>query len=896
MIISEEDYLAHIGILRRSGRYPWGSGGTQNKRNKMFLDYIDDLRRQGLSESEIVRGLNLNASEKDQISSTDLRAARTIAKNQQKQAQIAQAQQLKDKGWSNVAIGEKMGVNESVVRSLLAPGAKDKADELLAISNMLKEEVAKNGFIDVGKGIENHIGVAQTRLRAAIAILKEEGYKIWYGKQRQLGTGKDTSLKALGAPDSTYQGFIANKDNLKLPTSISDDYGKTFSGDLGQLPPLKVNPKRVDVNWAEDGGTDADGVIYVRRGVEDISLGKANYAQVRVLVGDKHYLKGMAMYKDDMPDGVDLLFNTNKARNPDKLKALKEISDDPDNPFGAVVNQIREIKPDGTRGKLTSAMNIVNEEGDWDTWSRNLSSQMLSKQSPALARAQLDMVYEKRVAEYDRIMALTNPTVRKKLLQEFSDGTDAASVHLKAAALPRQSTRVILPLNSMKPNEIYAPSFRDGEQVALVRYPHGGTFEIPVLTVNNRGRIAKGILGQARDAVGIHSSVAERLSGADFDGDTVIVIPNSDRRVKSTPALEGLKDFNPRTQYKKYDGMKVITAKHMQREMGDISNLITDMTIKKASTAEIARAVKHSMVVIDAYKHELDYKRSAQENGIASLKSKYQLGPTSGATTLISLAGSQDRVPDRIPRRVADGGPINLKTGEKEYTPTGKSYVNQQGKTVLNTNESKKLAETRDANTLSSGTPIERIYADHSNRLKSLANKARLDMVNTPRLEKSPSAAKVYAAEVVTLNAKLNTALKNAPLERQAQVLAATIAKTKIDASPDMDRTQKKRVEAQALEEARVRTGAKKQRVRIEPKEWEAIQAGAISDSKLKAILDNGDLDVVRELATPRTQIKMTSSNTARAQSMLAQGYTRAEVADQLGVSLTTLDTATVLD
>lgn len=893
MIIDEKDFLTHIGILRKSGRYPWGSGGTENTRNKMFLDYIDDLRRQGLSETDIVKGLNLNADEKDRISTTDLRAARTIAKNQQQMAKIAEAQKLKDKGYSNVAIGEKMGLNESSVRALLAPGAKDKADELLSIANMLEDQVKEHGFIDIGKGVENHIGVANTRLRAAVAILKEKGYQVFYGKQPQLGTGKDTSLKALAGPDATYKDFAANKDNLKLITAVSDNYGKTFSGDLGQLPPLKVNPKRVAINWEEDGGTAADGVIYVRPGVADISLGKANYAQVRILVGDKHYLKGMAMYKDDLPDGVDLQFNTNKPRNADKMKALKEVSDDPDNPFGAVVSQLRETKADGTRGKVISAMNIVNEEGDWDTWSRNLSSQMLSKQSPALARAQLDMTYEKRVAEYDRIMALTNPTVRKKLLQEFADGTEAASVHLKAAALPRQSSRVILPINSMKPNEIYAPSFRDGEVVALVRYPHGGTFEIPELTVNNRQREAKSILGQARDAVGIHSSVAERLSGADFDGDTVIVIPNGTGKVKSTPALEGLRNFNPRTEYAAYEGMKRISPKHMQRQMGDVSNLITDMTIRKASTAEIARAVKHSMVVIDSEKHNLDYKRSAQDNGIAQLKAKYQNGPTSGATTLISQAGSTVRVNDRRERRVGEGGPIDLKTGEKVYVETGKSYVDRQGKVQLSTTESKKLAETRDAHTLSSGTPMERVYADHSNRLKALSNKARLDMVHTPRLEKSPSASKVYASEVKTLDAKLNTALRNAPLERQAQVLASTIARAKIDANPTMDRTQKKRVEAQALEEARIRTGAKKQRVKIEPNEWEAIQAGAISDSKLKAILDNGDLDVVRELATPRTTIKMTSAKTARAQAMLNQGYTRAEVADQLGVSLTTLDTVT---
>jgi hypothetical protein len=451
---------------------------------------------------------------------------------------------------------------------------------------------------------------------------------------------------------------------------------------------------------------------------------------------------------------------------------------------------------------------------------------------------------------------------------------------------------VILPVNSLKPNEIYAPSYNNGDIVALVRYPHGGTFEIPELVVNNRHRGAKSLLGSAKDAVGINSKVAERLSGADFDGDTVLVIPNNSRKIKSTPALDQLKDFQPRETYKKYDGMKVISEKHMQKQMGDISNLITDMTIRKASSAEVARAVKHSMVVIDSYKHELDYKQSAIDNGVKQLKAKYQDGPDSGATTLISRAGSQARVPDRRLARVGEGGAIDPRTGELRYVETGKSYVDKKGNTILSTTKSKKLAVTNDANTLTGdpARPIERVYADHSNKLKGLANKARLEMINTPRLERSPSAAKIYAAEVKSLDGQLNTALKNAPLERRALTIAAVTTKAKIDANPHMDNTQKKRIGAQALDEARIRVGAKKIKVAIEPREWEAIQAGAISDTKLKAILDNADLDRVKELATPQNKTLMSPNKTARAQSMLAQGYTRAEVASQLGVSVSTLD------
>ena len=116
--------------------------------------------------------------------------------------------------------------------------------------------------------------------------------------------------------------------------------------------------------------------------------------------------------------------------------------------------------------------------------------------------------------------------------------------------MPRQATKVILPSNRVKPTEIFAPTFENGERVALVRYPHAGLFEIPELTVNNRSReVAKmfglGKDGTARDAVAIHPKVAEHLSGADFDGDHVVVIPNKRGQITKKPPLEGLKGFDP---------------------------------------------------------------------------------------------------------------------------------------------------------------------------------------------------------------------------------------------------------------------------------------------------------------------------------------------------------------
>lgn len=878
MIVEEDEYLEHYGILRKSGRYPWGSGDTQAERSQTFLGMVKELRDEGLSDTEIARGFGMTTSQ--------LRDTNTMARNAKKQADMAMAQRLKDKGYSNVAIGERMGLNESSVRALLAPGQKDKLDVLESTSNMLKDQVNKKGYIDVGSGVEHHLGISKEKLGTAVARLKEEGYTIHYVKVEQLGTGQQTTIKVLAAPDTTYSEVFRNRDKIQQIASFSDDGGRTY---LGIQPPISVSSKRVGIRYADQGGTDADGVIYVRPGVKSVSLGGSRYAQVRVAVDGTHYLKGMAMYRDDLPAGVDLVFNTNKKNTGNKLDAMKPLKEDPDNPFGANISrQIYEIGPGGKK-TLSSAMNIVNEEGRWSDWSKSLSSQMLSKQSPALAKKQLDATYDRKKEELDDIMALTNPAVKKRLLESYADDADSSAIHLKAAALPRQGSHVILPVNSIKETEVYAPNYRNGERVVLIRYPHGGIFEIPELTVNNRHPEARKLLGNAPDAIGIHSKVAERLSGADFDGDTVLVIPNNQGKIKTAPALEGLKGFDPQRAYPGYEGMTRMTPRTKAFEMGDVSNLITDMTIRGASQSELARAVRHSMVVIDAEKHGLNYKQSAIDNGIPQLKVKYQGGKNKGASTLISRATSRKDVPERKPRSAAAGGPIDRATGRKMFEETGSTWVDANGRTHVRTQQSTKLAETDDAHTLSSGTPVEKIYADHSNRLKSLANQARKEAFDTPPLAYSPTAKVVYSNEVDALNAKLNLALRNAPLERQAQVLANAVYRQKLQANPEMEPSEKKKLRAQALEAARVRTGAKKERIEISPQEWAAIQAGAISNNKLNQILSNADLDQVKKLATPKPDLLMSSAKRNRALTLLRAGYTQAEVADALGVSLSTL-------
>ena len=920
MIINESDYIAHYGTPRHSGRYPWGSGGEQI-RSEDFLGMVADLKRKGMSDVEICVGLGIGSYDKNgdfKPSTGQLRIRKSIANNERKQAQISQAQALKETGMSNVAIGKEMGLNESSIRALLAPGAKDKADVLTSTANMLKAQVDEKRYLDVGAGTETQTNVSSTMLNNAVAVLKEQGYQVHYPKIRQVGTGNETQQKILVGPETTFGDLMRNQDQIKQITNFTEDGGRSF---LGLHPPLAVNPKRVDVKYAEDGGDKADGVIYVRRGVPDVSLGNARYAQVRIQVGKEHYLKGMAMYKDDLPDGVDLQFNTNKSKKdtPTKLDAMKKLKTNPDgtvdmdNPFGAtiesqvgfrksdpdrIVRQLVVRNPDGTE-KVTSAMNIVNTEGNWGEWTKSLPAQMLSKQSPSLAKSQLDKTYEERKKEFDEINALTNPTVRKKLLESFGDSTDSAAVHLTAAHLPRQATQVILPLDKIPEGQIYAPNFRDGERVVLVRFPHGGKFEIPDLEVNNKNPQGRKLIGaDAKDAVGINPKTAERLSGADFDGDTVLVIPNNSKKISVSPALPGLKDFDPQRAYPGYEGMPKMSPKTKQKQMGDVTNLITDMSLQGASASKMARAVRHSMVVIDAEKHNLNYKLSAERNGIAALKEEYQGNKRAGASTLISRATSPQAVDQRKERTAAKGGPIDRETGERVYEPTGKSYVNAKGVTVTRKDFVPKLALTNDARTLLSndgiGTPMERVYAEHANKLKALANQARKESVNTPRAKYSPSARKAYDAEVKSLNSALRLAIRNRPLERQAQVIANATIKAKKAANPDMDEDTKKKIGFQALAEARNRTGAGKQKIIISDDEWKAIQAGAISDSRLSDILSNADLDVVKAHATPRVKRLMSPTNTARAKRLLSGGATRSEVAAALGVSLSTLDLAIV--
>ena len=892
-----EDILMHYGVKRRSGRYPWGSGDNPYQHSGDWLSRVQELEKKGLNQKDISKAMGFD-------STTDYRLWYSIAKNERRSLQVDKAKSLRDDGLNTSEIARKMGVNESTVRSWVNQKAEENMNRAQKTAEVLKKELSEKHAIDVGAGVSNELGVSANVLNQSLRLLEAEGYKVQgISVPQPTDSSKRTTIKTLTDPNITQRDLYQDPAKIK---SVGE-YHSTDGGarwDKREYP-ASIKSNRVKVRYGEEGGSEKDGVIEIRRGVPDLDLGNSHYAQVRILVDGTHYLKGMAMYSDDLPDGCDIVFNTNKKKGTPKLGndgVLKKIKDDPDNPFGAYIKADgQSYYTDKSGRKRLSAINKLKEEGDWDTMSRNLSSQFLSKQPMQLINKQLKLTYSDHLAEFDEIKSLNNPAIKQKLLLEFANKCDSAAVHLKAAALPRQETRVILPITKLKDNEVYAPYLRNGEKVCLVRYPHGGTFEIPELTVNNKNPSAKKILGNAIDAIGINSKVAERLSGADFDGDQVIVIPvNSRVRVKTTHALEGLKNFDPKTEYAYHDGMTVMKkGSQTQREMGKISNLITDMTLAGATESELARAVRHSMVVIDAAKHKLDYKQSAKDNGIAELTKKYQpkydedgnpTGKGGGAHTLLSRRKQTVDVPER-----RGSGRIDPETGEMVYKTSDRKYTNKEGKVVEATTKIPLVTSTKDVRTLSSGTNQENAYADYANHMKSLANRARKEYLSTKNMERSKTAAETYKKEVDSLTAKLNIAQKNAPRERRAQAIANSTIKAKLQEYPYLsDKEYKKdlaKMKKLALDDARFSVGAsgKDTKISITDSEWEAIQAGAISHTKLTSILRYADTDAIKARALPKTTTTLSTAKINKMKSMKASGYTIAEIAQSLGVSSSTV-------
>ena len=905
----ENDILEHYGTKRHSGRYPWGSGDSPYQHSGDFLSRVEKFKAKGMSEGEILDAINDTLPPEYKLGATEFRVAKTKAGHDRKASQWEDIQKLKkenpDMGWTE--IGQKLGMPESTVRSMYQNGVGTKKDQAEKIAETLKKEVDKKGMIDISEGTNLTLGVSEGKLDEAVYILEaEHGYKRYgVGIKQPTNFRQQTNITVLAKPEYDQRYAYEHQGDIQsLGDYHSDDGGNSFR----QLqPPSSLSSDRVAVRYGDQGGLAKDGVMEIRRGVADLDLGNSHYAQVRIMVDNSHYLKGMAMYSDNMPDGVDIVFNTNKPSGTPKMKVFKEIKNDPGNPFGAAITAEGQSTYIGKDGKEhLSPINKLKWEGDWDDMSKSVSSQFLSKQPLPLIKKQLELTRADYKAEYDEIMHYTNPTVKKKMLLDFAEKCDGTAMTLKASAFPGQSTKVILPLDKIKETEAYCPTYENGTQLALIRYPHAGTFEIPIVTVNNKNASGKSNLGNVKDAIGISSKVAERLSGADFDGDTVMAIPMSDKvRINSTDPLPGLKNFDPKTSYAVPEGnpnnVRLMKKDEKQKEMGIISNLITDMTLRGATTEDLERAVRHSMVVIDAEKHKLDYKRSEKENGIQELKQKYQIRVDDdgnekygGASTLLSRRKQTVRIPER-----RGSVRIDKDTGEYIYKESGRTFTDKKGKKRIAEDEVSRISLEKDVRNLMSsktGTPQEVEYANFSNYLKAMANQARKDYANMNGIQRDPAAAKKYAPEVESLKAKYEAVLANKPKERRAMIIAnsrikAIIEDRGLDYKDKDDKKEIKKISSVEMQRARDQVGANSSRTKIvfTDREWEAIQNHAISDSMLTKFLNSSDSTEIVKRAMPKAAATLSSAKKAKAKAMLAGGYSYEEIAKACGVPKSTI-------
>lgn len=927
-----ENFLAHVGVAhdenppgRGSGRYGWGTGENpeQHLENMSLSQKKASLLKKGYSELDTAFMLGY-------ASTTQLRNAirkESESRTAEKYDEIIKL--YKGGITSPTEIEKRTGIPEGTVRSYLRKeGRQTRLQKTEEVKDQLRKLVDEDKYVDVGIGVEYSLGITEDKKKYILKELEKEGYGLHDYYQTQItNPGKRTTVKILCPPGVTKEQMIEDFKSGAGRVHPVDRFIESPDGKrsiLGLPPVNSVDSKRiVTIN-----DPDKDGLIELRRGVDDISLGRAHYAQVRIGVDGEYYMKGMAVYGDNIPEGKDIVFYHSKGENaPVYGKVLKEMKKnkltgevDQDNPFGASIKSEDELVLgqryylDKNGKEKVSAINIVNEEGDWSQWSKNTPSQFLSKQKPGLIRQQLNLSYLQKRDEFSDIKSIRNESVRRVELENFAENCDKAAVDLKGASLPRQQTHVILPLKSLKDNEIYAPNYENGEEVILIRYPHAGTFEIPRLTVNNNNREGKKMIGStAPDAVGIPGVAAKQLSGADFDGDSVSVIPyrtypgsKKYNQLTTEKAIKDLVEFDTKAAYPAYEGMvKVKDQKgwNKQMEMGKVSNLITDMTLFGAPTTDLIKVVKHSMVIIDAEKHNLDWKKSERDNEIKALTKKWRGDEKKGASSIISRASADKYIEENELRYEIDpdtGAKIDVKSGRTKMgrikvgtDAKGKPIYEDSGKYVPVKQKSTKMREAKDAYELVSdpNNPYDKevLYADYANSMKKLANEARLELRNTPTARRDPAAAKAYEKEVKELDDLVVSLNKNAPRERVAQRRASINYYQKVKERDDLEKDDLKKLRNQCLAEARAAAGTSPVRPNLTAKQWQAIENHAISGTKAERIIKKMRTEDVLSYALPKEGMELSSAKKSLIKAYGAQGKSISEIAEAMSLSTSTV-------
>ncbi len=922
---------------RGSGRYPWGSGNRKHQHSWDIMSRIDKMHAEGKTDKEIAKELgwtmeqyNKETGKVETVGNTSrYKAEKEIAVHEvamDKHDELVWYRTHDDprtgKPYTTSEIARLMGFpNESSLRSY-EKSSKNSADSPLFIAaDKVKEACATTGYLDVGKGANLYLDITEDRMKTVLEVCKREGYEVANDvHSQQLGNADNyTTRKILVSPEE----LAANPDksamqlayNAVKTNKVERFYDETDfelnaqkDGTEQHYDPVRISPSRIQVKYAEQNGAAKDGVIEIAAKLDkdgnivprspDLCLGYrpdgelARYAQIRIAVdGGKElagpenptggkYIKGMAVYNLDLPEGTDILVNSNKSESKGLAKALKSMEEGKENPFGAATIQQWYTDPKTGEKKL-SAIQIVGAttmddhdahiEGRWAQWSKNLPAQFLSKQNLSLAKQQLKTDVLKKEDEFESIMSIQQPVVKRQLLIDFADSCDKSAEELKGAPLPGQKTHVMLASTTLKDNECYCANYDTGTTVALIRFPHTGPFEIPVVKVNNRNKEVREMIGKTPlDAIAVNKNVADKLSGADFDGDNVIVIPMSRKNadgsfdktvnIKAQETLKALQNFSveeygidsprfkdmvgrdgkPTYKYPK-------TEKAKGTEMGKITNLITDMYAAGCDdTDELARAVKYSMVIIDAKKHELNYTQAYKDLGIKELEKKYQTkenGKSGGANSLISKATSEIEVPkmewrygdidEATGRKVMtapqqttkvvrkpvyaeapadyrwidnEGNPHKSKyfkdkdgnkivetyTGKVEKTKDGNyKYVAGDGKQkwvddkeVTRTMKVTRMANAQDASELLSKNPskMELTYRDYANHMKTMANEARKAAVGIETSYPLDPKAKKEYAEEV---ASLNAKLVKAKKNAIRERQAQSLATSRVNAEMD---------------------------------------------------------------------------------------------------------------
>ena len=190
---------------------------------------------------------------------------------------------------------------------------------------------------------------------------------------------------------------------------------------------------------------------------------------------------------------------------------------------------------------------------------------------------------------------------------------------------------------------------------------------------------------------------------------------------------------------------------------------------------------------------------------------------------------------------------------------------------------------------------MELVYADYANSMKAMGNQARLEYTRTGKIAYDKNAKRIYDTEITELLGKLRNAELNTVRERAAQRMANVAVKEKQDklaeSGEKMAAKDAKKAGQQALTRSRNAVGSISRRdrnIQITDREWEAIQAGAISESILKRILDNSDPASLRQRAMPKATNTLSDAKIGRIKAM-SSSYTIKQIADKLGLSTSTV-------